>query len=48
LQLKGWRKAKKIALIEKMNPTWLRTWGGNAVPGPIDEEKGLGSLVETP
>ena len=22
-QLKGWRREKKIALIEKMNPTWL-------------------------
>ena len=22
LQLKGWRKAKKIALIERMNPRW--------------------------
>jgi len=22
-QLKGWRRAKKIALIEKMNPTWI-------------------------
>jgi putative endonuclease len=21
-QLKGWRRAKKIALIEKMNPVW--------------------------
>jgi putative endonuclease len=21
-QLKGWRRAKKIALIEKMNPRW--------------------------
>jgi len=22
-QLKGWRREKKIALIEKMNPTWV-------------------------
>jgi putative endonuclease len=22
-QLKGWRRDKKIALIEKMNPTWI-------------------------
>ncbi len=21
-QLKGWRRSKKIALIEEMNPTW--------------------------
>ena len=30
LQLKGWRKAKKIALIEKMNPRWAdlaENWG---------------------
>ena len=23
LQLKGWRRSKKVALIEKMNPHWL-------------------------
>jgi putative endonuclease len=29
-QLKGWRRAKKIALIEKMNPRWqdlAENWG---------------------
>ena len=29
-QLKGWRRSKKIALIEKMNPRWLdlaEHWG---------------------
>lgn len=29
-QLKGWRRAKKLALIEKMNPTWIdlsEGWG---------------------
>lgn len=29
-QLKGWRRAKKIALIEKLNPRWLdlaENWG---------------------
>jgi putative endonuclease len=29
-QLKGWTRAKKIALIEKMNPTWIdlsEDWG---------------------
>ncbi len=29
-QLKGWRRAKKIALIEKMNPRWqdlAESWG---------------------
>ena len=28
-QLKGWRRAKKIALIERMNPAWVdlsRDW----------------------
>jgi putative endonuclease len=36
-QLKGWRRAKKIALIEKMNPRWqdlAETWGlPMALPG---------------
>ena len=30
-QLKGWRRSKKIALIEKMNPRWqdlAEKWGG--------------------
>ncbi len=30
LQLKGWRKQKKIALIERMNPRWedlAENWG---------------------
>ncbi|MGC2639531.1 MAG: GIY-YIG nuclease family protein [Acidobacteriaceae bacterium] len=29
-QLKGWTRAKKLALIEKMNPTWIdlsEEWG---------------------
>jgi putative endonuclease len=29
-QLKGWARAKKLALIEKMNPTWIdlsEEWG---------------------
>ncbi len=29
-QLKGWRRAKKLALIERMNPTWIdlsEEWG---------------------
>lgn len=29
-QLKGWRRAKKLALIERMNPTWIdlsEGWG---------------------
>ncbi|HEY6309056.1 MAG TPA: GIY-YIG nuclease family protein [Candidatus Angelobacter sp.] len=30
IQLKGWRRAKKVALIEKMNPRWedlAEHWG---------------------
>ena len=29
-QIKGWRRSKKIALIERMNPTWIdlsEDWG---------------------
>ncbi len=25
-QLKGWRRAKKVALIQKMNPRWVDLW----------------------
>ena len=43
-QLKGWRRTKKIALIEKINPCWqdlAETWGR--------EMRFQGqSLVETP
>ncbi len=43
-QLKGWRRAKKIALIEKINPRWqdlAETWGR--------EMRFRGqSLIETP
>ena len=31
-QLKGWRRAWKIALIGKANPDWLDLWGEIAVP----------------
>ncbi len=43
-QLKGWRRAKKINLIEKLNPRWqdlAENWGRKMLfPGQ--------SLVETP
>ena len=36
-QLKGWRRAKKMALIESLNPRWedlAETWGREmAFPG---------------
>ncbi len=36
-QLKGWRRSKKVALIEKMNPRWqdlTEKWGGQMLfPG---------------
>ena len=35
IQLKGWRRAKKIALIEKMNPRWedlAEHWGQEMLP----------------
>jgi putative endonuclease len=34
-QIKGWIRAKKIALIERMNPTWLdlsENWGKELKP----------------
>ena len=36
-QLKGWRRSKKIALIEQSNPEWSDwaiEWGWLAEPGP--------------
>ena len=41
-QLKGWRRSKKVALIEKMNPRWKdlsEKWGGEMVlPGESIKE----------
>jgi putative endonuclease len=34
-QIKGWRREKKIALIEKMNPRWqdlAESWGKELLP----------------
>ena len=36
-QLKGWTRAKKLALIEKLNPTWMdlsENWGKPLEPLP--------------
>jgi putative endonuclease len=33
-QLKGWTRAKKIALIEKMNPGWDDLTPSESNPGP--------------
>ncbi len=34
-QLKGWKRAKKIALIEAMNPTW-KDLAGNRGPSTLE------------
>ena len=38
-QLKGWRRSKKVALIEKMNPRWkdlAEKWSGQMLfPGEV-------------
>jgi putative endonuclease len=41
-QLKGWRRAKKIALIEKMNPHWedlSRDWYGRGPSTRRDQNR---------
>jgi putative endonuclease len=38
-QLKGWRRSKKVALIEKMNPHWLDLFL------PMMEKPGFNSLL---
>ena len=44
-QLKGWRRDKKITLIEKVNPRWMdlaeKLGPGNAVSGTVPEENAL-------
>jgi putative endonuclease len=43
-QLKGWRREKKIALIEEMNPRWedlAENWGREMLfPGQSMKKKG--------
>jgi putative endonuclease len=37
-QIKGWARSKKLALIEKMNPTWVdlsEDWGKPLKPLPV-------------
>ena len=46
-QLKGWRREKKIALIERSNPRWQdlsENWGKRMIfPGESGREKASGS-----
>ena len=39
-QLKGWIRAKKIALIEKMNPAWVDLSEGWYLVDPSKDERG--------
>jgi putative endonuclease len=40
-ELKGWKRAKKIALIESMNPSWADLAGDwFRVPEPLKEKRG--------
>ena len=49
-QIKGWRREKKVALIEERNPTWedlAEGWGEAAVmrvSGKADSSPGLGPV----
>ena len=41
-KLKGWRRARKIALIEKMNPRWLDLsdeWEQPKFMMPVEDEE---------
>jgi putative endonuclease len=45
-QIKGWDRAKRLALIESMNPTWLdlaEGWGEPIEPLNADPSASLGS-----
>ncbi len=50
-ELKGWRRSKKIALIQTVNPYWsdlsrdLTGWKSRGEPGPIASRR---SLTHTP
>jgi putative endonuclease len=39
-QLKGWTRAKKIALIRKTNPAWIDLSEGWYTPEPVDRTPG--------
>lgn len=47
-QLKRWRREKKVALIEGINPRWLdlsENWGKRMIfPGESGREKATGSI----
>jgi putative endonuclease len=41
-EIKGWRRSKKIKLIESMNPCWddlAKDWGNEYKPGPAASER---------
>ncbi|MGB8885230.1 MAG: GIY-YIG nuclease family protein [Candidatus Korobacteraceae bacterium] len=49
-RIKGWRREKKIGLIESMNPTWQdlsEEWGKPILPLPANR-RSLGSGDQTP
>ena len=40
-QLKGWSRAKKVALVEKMNPNWddlSNRWQKDGAPGEFNKQ----------
>jgi putative endonuclease len=42
-EIKGWRRSKKIKLIESMNPRWedlAKDWGNKYKPDPAAAERG--------
>jgi len=42
-EIKGWRRGKKIKLIESMNPRWedlAKDWGNEYKPAPAATERG--------
>jgi putative endonuclease len=40
-ELKGWRREKKVALIEAMNPEWLDLAPGIGVADPVPERSAV-------
>jgi putative endonuclease len=50
-EIKGWRRSKKIKLIESMNPCWedlAKDWGNEYKPEPAaDQQKILAPLEKT-
>ena len=51
-EIKGWRRSKKIKLIESMNPKWenlAKDWGNEYKPDPAaaDQRRSLAPLEKT-